>query len=153
MDGFAQFVPDGGELDPEAIRGAGLAARPFPELAGTDEIVAVGRQVGAERMELWIGEHRREPQHLTGRRLDTAALQSLVRCGSNVLVAFERARTYLWQPLEHEFFVIFGPRLTLEAIRSAGIFTYDYDDYAREPYFAGERSEFLIETGRRYTIG
>ncbi len=152
MDSFARFIPDGVDLDPGAIRAAGLAARPFPELANPAEIAAVGRLVGAGQAELWSCHHQRKPLHLAGLKLDEAGRQTLDLCYTSVLVAFEAARTYIWQPLEHEFFVIFAPQPTLEAIRSAGIFAYDFDEYAHEPYFKGKRSHYLVEMGRRYTV-
>ncbi len=152
MDSFARFIPDGAELDARAIRAAGLAARPFPELAIPAEIAAVGRLVGAEQAELWSCQYQREPLHLAGLSLDEAGRQSFALGYESVLVAFEAARTYIWQPLEHEFSVIFAPQPTLEAIRSAGIFAYDFHDYAREDYFKGKRSDYLVEMGRRYTI-
>lgn len=152
MDSFARFVPDGVDLDPRAIRAAGLAARPFPELASPDEIAAVGRLVGAARAELWACEHQREPVHLAGLGLGEAGRQSFDLGYASVLIAFEAAQTYVWQPPEHEFFVVFAARPTLETIRSAGIFTYDFDEYAREPCFKGKRSDYLVEMGRRYTI-
>jgi len=152
MDSFARFIPDGIDLDPAAVRTAGLAARPFPEWASPDDVAAVGRQVGAERAELWSWEHRRRPHHFAGLSPDDAGRQSFDLGHASVLIAFETARTYIWLPLEHEFFVIVAPPATLEAIRSAGIFTYGYDEYAHEPYFAGKRSAFLIAAGRHYTI-
>ena len=66
MDSFARFIPGGTSLDPATVRAEALAARPFPEWASPDEIAAVGRQVGAERAELWSCEHRREPHHVAG---------------------------------------------------------------------------------------
>lgn len=152
MGSFARFIPDGIDLDPAAVREAGLAARPFPGWASPDEVIAIGRQVGAGRAELWSCEHRREPLHLAGLSLEEAGRQSFDLGYASVLVAFAAARTFIWQPLEHEFFVIFAPPPTLETIRSAGIFTYDYGEYAQEAYFAGKRSAFLIEAGRRYTV-
>lgn len=152
LDSFARFIPDGADLDVGAIRTAGLAALPFPEWASPGEIAAVGRLVGAGRAELWSCQYRREPLHLAGLSLDEAGRQSFDRGYASVLVAFEAAQTYVWQPLEHEFFVIFGPWLTLQAVRSAGIFTYDFVEYANEPYFKGQRSDYLMEIERRYTV-
>lgn len=152
MNGFARFIPDRTELDAGAIRAAGLAALPFPEWASPDEIAAVGGLVGAERAEVWSYGYRQEPHHLAGLNPDEAGRQSFNRGYQSVLVAFEAARTYVWQPLDHEFFVIFAPQPTLEAVRSAGIFIYDFDEYAHEPHFKGKRSSHLVEMGRRYTI-
>ena len=152
MDSFARFIPDGADLDAGAIRAAGLAALPFPEWASPDEIAAVGRLVGAEKAEFWSCQYQQEPLHLAGLSPDEVGRQSFVLGYASVLVAFEAARTYIWQPLEHEFFVIFAPQPTLEAIRSAGIFAYDFHDYAREDYFKGKRSDYLVDMERRYTV-
>lgn len=152
VDSFARFIPDGRDLDPAAIRDAGLGARPCPEWASPEEIIAIGRQVGAVRAELWHCEPGREPHLEAGLSLDEAGQRAFDLGYSNVLIVFEAARTCIWQPLEHEFFVIVAPPMVLGQIRSAGIFTYDYDDYAREPYFSGRRSDFLVAAGRRYTI-
>lgn len=152
MDSFTRFVPDGTELDPGAIRAAGLAALPFPEWASPAEIVAVGRLVGAERADLWSCQYRQTPRHLAGLSLEDAGRQSFDLGYANVLVAFEAAATRLWQPLDHEFFVVFAPPLLLETIRSAGIFPHDFHGYAREDYFKGARSDYLVEMERRYTV-
>jgi hypothetical protein len=152
MDSFARFIPDGIHLDPVAIRGAGLAARPFPEYPDYDGIVAVARLVEAQRAEFWHHEYQKEPHHLAALSVNQAARDAFDFGCYDVLIAFETARTYLWLPGEHEFFVIFAPPSTLEKIQSAGIFAYDFDEYAHEDYFAGKRSEFLVENGRRYTI-
>ena len=152
MDSFARFIPDRVDLDAGAIRAAGLAALPFPEWASPDEIVAVGRLVGAERAELWGCRYQQEPLRLAGLSLDEAGRQSFDLGYESVLVTFEAARTCIWQPLEHEFFVVFAPQPTLQSIRSAGIFIYDFDEYAHEPYFKGKLSDYLVEMGRRYTI-
>lgn len=152
MDSFARFIPDRTGLDAGAIRAAGLAALPFPEVASHDEIVAVGRLVGAERAELWSHGHRQEPRHFAGLGLDEAARHAFDLGHDSVLIAFEAAQAHIWLPAEHEFFVIFAPQPTLQAIRAAGIFTYDFDAYAREAYFRGPRSDHLVETGKRYTI-
>lgn len=151
LDSFARFIPGGTDLDPAAVRAAGFAARPFPDY-GNSEVATVGRLIGAERAELWSCKHQREPCHLSKLSLDEANRRSFKLGYSSVLVAFEAARTYIWLPDHHEFFVIFAPLAALDKIRAAGIFTYDYDEYAHEPYFAGKRSAFLIEAGRRYTI-
>lgn len=152
MDSFARFIPDGIDLDARAIRAAGLAAAPFPAWASPDEVAAVGGLVGADRAELWGCQYQQEPLHLTGLSLDEAGRQSFDLGYETVLVAFEAVQTFIWQPLEHEFFVIFAPQPALDAIRSAGIFIYDFDDYAHEPYFKGKRSDYLVGIGRRYTI-
>lgn len=153
MDSFQRFIPDGVDLDDGAIRSAGLAALPFPEWASPDEIAAIGRLLDVEWADLWICRYRQEPHHLVELSLDEASRQSFDLGCESVLVAFEAAQTYVWQPLEHEFFVIFGPRPMLQRIRSARIFAYDFDAYACEPYFKGKRSDHLVEMGKRYTIG
>lgn len=152
MDSFTRFIPDGTELDAGAIRGAGLAALPFPEWASPDEIVAVGRLAGAERAELWSCQHQQQPHHLARLSLDEAGRQSFDLGYANVLVAFESAETYVWQPLDHEFFVVFAPPPVLETIRLAGLFIHDFHAYAREDYFKGARSEYLVEMESRYTV-
>lgn len=148
---MARFIPGGTDLDPAAVRVAGFAARPFPDY-GNSEVAAVGRLVGAERVDLWCCQYGQEPHHLAGLSLDEANRRSFELGYLSLLVAFEAAQIHIWLPEHHEFFVIFAPPAALVKIRSAGIFTYDYDEYAHEPYFAGKRSEFLIEAGRRYTI-
>jgi len=152
MDGFSRFFPGGTEPDPAAIRAAGLAARPFPEYASRDEIVAVAGLVNAERADCRHFGYETPPGRLMAARPDEAARHAFDFGYLDVLIAFEAARTFIWLPDHHEFFVIFAPPAVLEKIRAAGIFAYDYDDYAHEAYFAGRRSEFLIAAGRRYTI-
>lgn len=152
MDSFARFIPDRTGLDAGAIRAAGLAALPFPEVASCDEIVAIGRLVGATQAAIWSHGYRQEPHHLAGLGLDEVARRAFDLGHDSVLIAFRAAQTHIWLPAEHEFFVIFAPQPALQAIRSAGIFTYDFDDYAREDYFRGRRSDHLVETGKRYTI-
>lgn len=152
MDSFARFIPDRTALDAGAIRAAGLAAMPFPEVASHDEILAVGRLVRAERAELWSYGHREEPRHSAGISTAEAARLAFARGYDTVLITFAQTQTHIWLPGEHEFFVIFAPQPTVRTILSAGIFTYDFDDYARENYFKGARSDHLIEMGKRYTI-
>ena len=152
MDSFSQFISDGIALDPAAVRTAGLVARPFPECASQDEVVALARLLGAGRAECWHWGYQEKPHHLVAAHPDEAARHVFDFGYHCVLISFESVRTHLWLPDEHEFFVIFAPASTMEKICSVGIFTYDYNEYAREAFFAGKRSDYLMEAGRRYTI-
>ena len=151
LDSFARFIPGGTDLDPAAVKAAGFAARLFPDY-GNNEVAAVAKALGAERAECWSCGYKGQPDHLAPTSIDDAARHAFDFGYLNVLVAFAAAQAHIWLPDHHEFFVIFAPLAALEKIRTAGIFTYDYDEYAHEQYFAGKRSAFLVEAGRRYTI-
>ena len=90
--------------------------RPFPEWASPVAVVDVGRQLGAERADLWSCAFRHEPHRVAGLSLDVAGRQSFALGCASILVAFEAPLTCIWQLLEHEFFVIFGPQSALEAV-------------------------------------
>lgn len=151
LDSFPRFITDGSDLDPAAVRAAGFAARPFPDY-GNSEVADVARLLGVERALCWSCGYKGQPDHLAATSAQEMARYAAGLGHLNVLIALEAAQTYIWLPDHHEFFVIFAPPATLEKIRSAGLFTCDYDEYAQDPYFAGKRSAFLIEAGRRYTI-
>lgn len=151
LDSFARIIHDGTDLDASAVRAAGFAARPFPDY-GNNEVAGVARFLGAGRAECWSCGYKGQPDYQAVTSAEEVARYAVDFGYLNVLIVFEAAQTHIWLPDHHEFFVIFAPPAALEKIRSAGIFTYNYEEYAHEAYFARKRSAFLVEAGRRYTI-
>ncbi|SEI03573.1 hypothetical protein [Paracoccus alkenifer] len=151
MDEFARFFPDGDMLDPQAVRAAGLAAMPLPELASHDEILALGALAGPGPMVLWSHEFSRPTQAHPGLTLPQAATMADDLWAYDLLLAFPGGLR-LWMPGGHEFFVLFGPADQLEAVRQARIFDYPYAEYLDAPHHSPRAREVLAEIGRRYSI-
>lgn len=152
IDLFAEFVPDSTSLSAEAVRRAGFGAAPFPEVAGDDEILRVGECVRAVSATLWAYEHGRPAECFQQLSLSDAARLCFEKGHSHTLLSFDDRDLLIWQPDDHEYFVIFGNRQMLDAVSRSGIFTYSFDEYKNEPFFAGKRADFLHAVGERYTI-
>lgn len=151
MDDLARFFPDGDRLDPQAVRTAGLAAMPLPELAAGEEIIALGALSGGGPVTLWSREFGKPPQPHGGLDPADAARLAFELGAYDLLLAFSGGLR-LWMPGEHEYFVLFGPPAALEAVRQAGIFTYPYEDYLEAPHHSPRSAAALAEIGRRYDI-
>lgn len=151
MDDFTRFFPDGDTLDPQAVRAAGLAAMPLPELAIRDQIIALGVMAGAGPMVLWNWVLGSTPQAHPGLTPPEAARLAFELGIYDLLLAFAGGLR-LWMPGGHEFFVLFGPADKLEAVRQAGIFDYSYAEYLEAPHHSPRSREVLTEIGQRYDI-
>lgn len=151
MDEFFRFFPDGYTLDPRAVRAAGLAAMPLPELAIHEEIIALGALGGGGPLVLWSWEYRKPPQVHPGLNPAEAARLAFDLGGYELLLAFSGGLR-VWMPGEHEYFVLFGPPPALEAVRQAGIFGYSYDEYLEAPHHSPRSRQVLSEIGQRFTI-
>lgn len=151
MDDYTRFFPDGDMLDPQAVRAAGLAAMPLPELVFGDDILALGALAGGGPVVLWSHEFNRPPEVYSGLTLPQAAAMVDDLSAYDLLLAYPGGLR-LWMPGAHEFFVLFGPAGMLDAVRQAGIFDYSYAEYLEAPHHSPRSVEVLAEIGRRYTI-
>ncbi len=151
MDDFTRFFPDGDMLDPQAVRAAGLAAMPLPELAIRDEIIALGALAGSGPVVLWNWVFGSTPQAHPDLTPPQAAGLAFELGAHDLLLAYPGGLR-LWMPGGHEYFVLFGPPPLLEAVRQAGIFDYSYAEYLEAPHHSPRSVEVLAEIGRRYDI-
>ena len=97
MDEFARFFPDGDTLDPQAVRAAGLAAMPLPELAIRDQIIALGALAGPGPMVLWNWVLGSTPQVHPGLTPPQAARLAFESGIYDLLLAFPGGLR-LWMP-------------------------------------------------------
>lgn len=152
MTVFARFIPSNTVLNPAAVRAAGLAAAPFPETAGRDEILKIGTLADAQQAEMWAYGHAQAPRYFAPAHLDTVAETAFREGHDNILMVYPNPHILLWLPAEHEFFVVCAPSPLLQQIQADALFGYDFSAYLAEPYFRDKTKSFLQAILRDYTI-
>ncbi len=152
MAAFTRFIPANTVLNPAAVQAAGLAAAPFPETAGHDEISRIGALAGTQQAELWAYGHAQAPRYFAPAHLDAVAKTAFLEGHDNILIAYPNPHLLLWLPAEHEFFVVCAPPPLLGQIQADALFDYDFSAYLAEPYFRGRKKDFLNAILRDYTI-
>ncbi len=152
MDNFAKFIPTKTELDANEVVNESFSSMPFPEVISVSEVIQLGRAIGQRAGTLWSYQYGEAPQKFENRPLDEIASLSFSEGPYNLLIEFGDAEVYIWQPSDHEFFVIFGSPGIDKLVTESGIFDYKFSDYAREDFFQGNCSENLKEIEKKYTI-
>lgn len=155
MDLHSRFIAPAGVLDPAAIRAAGLAAAPFPEVAGDAEIAGIGAMAGAAQARLWAWGHAQPPRVFGPVDFAQAGALAFREGHDDVLIGASiggDAPLLIWLPGTHDYFVVAAPAPLLARIGESGIFPYAFDDYRAEPFFRGRRAAALDEIARTYAI-